>query len=85
MEKKTYSGEEVIDFILQERNRCRQICDDHVWWFERRIKEFHSSLKNRYEEGKDASRRIRNCISDSTPLYFEPKSDKEKIKEHYKL
>ena len=77
--------EELIDLILQERNRCREICDDHSWWFERRIKEFHSSLKKRYEEGKEASRRIKNCISDVSPLDINNKTDIDKIKEMYEL
>ena len=83
--KDTYTKEEVVDLILQERNRCRDICDGHSEWFKRRIREFHSSLKRIYEEGDDACRRIKNNISESSPLDFEPKSDEDKIKELYKL
>lgn len=84
-DKDTYTKQEVIDFILQERNRCREICDGHSSWFERRIKEFAPSLRKIYEEGLDACRRIRNDVSDACVLDIDPKSDEEKIKEKYKL
>lgn len=82
---KTYTSEEVVDLILKERNRCRKICDDHTHWFDRRINTFSPTLKKMYEEGKDACRRIKNCVSDSSVLDFEPKTDEEKIKEKYNL
>jgi hypothetical protein len=84
--KDTYTAEEVVDLILQERNRCRDICDSHSEWFQRRIREFHSSLERMYKEGDDACRRIRNNISESSALDFgEPVSDEDKIKKLYKL
>lgn len=46
---KTYTTDEVVDFILQERNRCREICDSHSGWFQRRIEEFSPTLKKIYE------------------------------------
>jgi hypothetical protein len=83
---KTFTEEEVVALLLKERERCLKICDDHSWWFERRIKSFNESLKRQYEEGKDACRRIKNCVSESSSLDMKPyKTNEEKIREHYKL
>lgn len=82
---KTFTTEEVAELILQERNRCREICDDHTHWFQRRIDTFSPTLKKIYEEGKDACRRVKICISESSVLDFEPDSDIDKIKKLYKL
>ncbi len=82
---KKHTEEIVIDFILQERNRCRDICDSHSGWFERRIREFPQGLRKIYEEGKDACRRIRIGISDVSPLDIDNKTDQEKIKKEYDL
>lgn len=81
--KKSYTEEEVIDLILQERNRCRKICDDHTGWFQRRIEGFTEALKPIYEEGKDACRRIRICISQVSVLDSGEKTDQQKIKDLY--
>ena len=82
---KQYTQEEVINLILQERNRCREICDGHSNWFQVRIDTFHPSVKRTFEEGKDACRKIRNGISQASSLDISYKPDKEKIKELYNL
>ncbi len=84
-EDKSYTTKDVINFILKERNKVRAICDSHTEWFETRIKTFHKSLKNRYEEGKDACRRIRNSVGGRSVLDVEVLTDEQIIKKEYNL
>jgi len=82
---KTYTTDEVVALILEERNRCREICDSHSGWFQRRIDSFGPHTKKIYEEGKDACRRIRISISELSVLDTEEDSDEDKIRSRYNL